>query len=145
MATLEERLNDIIKEKENQIEDLRNKIGELERVIDQDWRWAIHKKAEINPPLLPVPRLQITYETIDRDNDGYTAKWLYSLIYKHTLGDVIQIPLGCTRTDGYGEKLPRVGELPYRDGVHIRRDMIQLNLPAYSIVNGEYQKLDPID
>ena len=59
-------------------------------------------------------------------------------------------PLGETISTGSHEydKFDTLEEatnsMPWRDGTHIRRDMVQLNLPGYVIAFGKSFPLEPI-
>ena len=106
----------------------------MEKRID-DWiKGTILNEKENNN--IPVPRLEIRY--FDYKSNGYNLIAIYSLIYKHLLGDIINIPFGHTKIDsGRGTPVYEDGtlDMPFRDGAHIKNEMLQLNLPAYVIYN----------
>lgn len=107
---------------------------------------------------LPYPRLEVrlrqTDEKTDPDNfDTYEYAWDYVLVIHPARNTDIRCNVG----DEYGMKdveyilntsyssggPPRVaGDIPYRDGAHIKWDGEALNLPMFSIVNGEAVELD---
>jgi len=89
---------------------------------------------------LPVPRLEIRYFNINEDGNNLTA--IYSLIYKHFLGDLVNVIMGQTNCR-YPKPNPiaenGIIKTPFKDGVHIENDKKQLNLPAYAIYKDKYQ------
>lgn len=109
---------------------------------EKDWEWSRHKSLKENPDNLPVPRLEMRWEQLS--DDGYIQRWSYCLIYRHTLGHLIAVPLGETRTQGgRGEPPIHAGKLqtPFRDGVHICNDTMQLGIPAFGICASVIVKL----
>lgn len=140
--SIEERLNDIIEERDNEIEKLEHKLQELEdEKTERQWEWrklrTLTKEENLN---LPVPRLEIR---IEDSADGYQEKCMYGLVYEHLLGHFIHVPLGCTTVGGgsnhkYASKL----ESPFRDGAHIVYDMYTLNLPGFIVGDGKYREID---
>lgn len=145
---LEERLNEIIEEKENQIEELQDKLNNLE--IQSDLRkldYQMHeyfKESELQKKL-PVPRLEMRFERLKNwrgDDNWYNVLWRYGIVYKpyaETHNDtMLFIPFSQTTSnggDGTFNHYLRNGRLdtPYRDGVHIFADSKLFNLPAYII------------
>jgi len=140
------RLEELLDSKDEEIEALEKEKRELEHELSTDWDWSKHSKAKESE--LPVPRLEIKLTV---DDDGFKKTWDYGLIYRHTIGNLIFIPIGGTKLSGgyaiteseFNEE-SIYNELPFRDGVHIRRDMIQLNLPAFAVFNGKAIKLEGI-
>lgn len=129
-----ERLEQLLDEKSERIEELESELQELKDDSEADWKWARHTTLKENPENLPVPRLEIRWQKLSED--GYLSQWDYALIYKHTLGNLVRIPLGQTKTQGGNGKPPiHLGEIrtPFRDGVHICQDSEQLKLPAFAI------------
>lgn len=151
--TLEERLNEILEEKENQIEKLQKKIEDLQAQSDyRQLEYQMHqyfKETDLQNKL-PVPRLEMRFERLKsvnrRNDDWYHVRWHYGIVYKHyaeTENDtMLFIPLSQTTSnggDGTFESHFRNGRLdtPYRDGVHIFAESKLFNLPAYIICEEE--------
>ena len=131
------------------IDELEAEISELKEEIDRlslNHEWTHHRKLDSDQSL-PVPRLQITLTEHDPEN----WEWLYIMVYRHTEGDFVGVPLA--KTDSIGghrfEDLNSVqgilSALPFRVGHHIRRDSAHLNLPAYAIVRGRALLLQKIE
>jgi hypothetical protein len=81
---------------------------------------------------LPVPRLELRWKYKGGEN------WVcnYCLVYKHTLGNIVFVPMGKTEITTGTEGYPVRGgfhDLPFREGVHITNDSDQLNLPAFAV------------
>lgn len=133
-----ERLEKLLDEKDEEIEDLQKKVSEYEDQSEWDWAWVKHFNIKTND--LPIPRLEIRCED---KGDWYNYEWLYGLVYKHLVGRNIFVPLGCTRCGGHGEPPIREGnpDLPFRDGAHIRHEMNHLNLRAFAFLEGKYYEL----
>lgn len=153
--TLEERLNEQLSEKEQEIEELQNKIEALESKFDWDRQnWQLHSAFEEDAfsREMPFPRLEMRITRTSKDN-WYSIEWTYGLVYKH-YGDIGGkmlkfIPFGCTTgSGGTGtfDQWYKNGklDLPFRDGVHIRSESLILNLPAYIICRekGIFHKID---
>jgi hypothetical protein len=125
-----------LEKKEERIEDLESKLEKAERWADCEN--IFRPRQDLRECELPVPRLQIELTIYS----GYEHQWLYMLVYRHTMGGLTGMPLGQTvskgghRHDRYDSQKDMEAALPYRDGVHIRRDATSLNLPAYAIVPG---------
>ena len=146
----ENKLQSMIDRYESIIETMQEKIWDLEHRLEraEGWAdqtsWCRHKPAERLG--LPVPRLQIEL-TIKSESHHI---WLYSLVYEFTTGEIIAVPMGETSSRGghrsfkFDSTEDACREIPYRDGVHIRRDAWQLNLPAYAIAQGKNFELKPI-
>lgn len=141
--TPEERLADLLDQKDAEIEKLEYRISELEEDAELSFEWQKHRMIEEND--LPVPRLEIKLSCND---NGFKKRWEYGFVYRHTLDDIIFVPMGVTTLSG-GNALGDVkdvhAELPYRDGAHIRYDSAHLNLPAFATVNGKSYPLDPLE
>jgi hypothetical protein len=87
---------------------------------------------------LPVPRLELVW-TASYEHGWKRREALYVLVYRHYSDDkLVARPLGLTRVDGGlgGPPVNRAGcvDTPFREGVHIRADAAQLNLPAFAVV-----------
>lgn len=155
MATLEERLNEIIDQKDDQIYELENKIERLENEADLSrvsWQRHIAFENTGMSAKLPFPRLEMRLERTSKDN-WYSIQWLYGIVYKHITavnGPILYfVPLSLTTSSGgsgsfdhwrQNEKL----QLPYRDGVHIKLDSKVFNLPAFIVCyeKGVYEKIE---
>jgi hypothetical protein len=154
-------IESLIDRYESQIEELESKIYKLEKKLERAEFWADGvawdrpRRVDLadveHLASLPVPRLQIEL-TIKSES---CHSWFYSLVYLHTTGDIDKslefIPMGQTKSNGghkysrYDSLDERMKSLPFRDGVHIRRDAAQLNLPAYAIAEGYIWQLPPIE
>lgn len=138
-----ERLEQQLNEKDAEIERLES---EAEKARDANaWGWMRRPQlldADPNPSL-PLPRLEIRYEALDDDRFNWQAD--YCLYLPHLLpGKVQVVPIGATRVGGgRGPSRETAGKHagkfygPYRDGAHIRHDMVTLGLPAFIIVGDE--------
>ena len=138
-----ERYESLIEEKDTHISDLEEQVEQLEYWANER-SWSRHRKGEdLN---LPVPRLQIELKVVSE----FKYNWFYSLVYTHTTGDIVLVPMGETTTSGTFKHFKvetaedAMRELPFRDGVHIRRDSYQLSLPAFALINGISYPLDSI-
>jgi hypothetical protein len=131
-----DRLQRQLEKKDERIEDLESKLEKAERWADCEN--IFRPRQDLSESELPVPRLQIELAI----HSDYEHQWLYTLVYRHTLGELVGIPFGQTiskgghRYDRYESREEMEAALPYRDGVHIRRDATSLNLPAYAIAPG---------
>jgi hypothetical protein len=133
-----ERLEELLNEKDSEIDTLRDQIAELQQIeIDAAWRWARHTK--INVDDLPTPRLEIRLHYL---ND-FSYTWMYALVYKHFLGHSVHVPLGETQVSGsYRPGANPKDRMPFRDGVHIKYDMKHLGLRAFVIVDNQIEELE---
>jgi len=125
-----ERLEGILNDRDTRIEELEEKLREFE-----NWRrymWTNPQTFDSDPrPNLPLPRLEI--ECVNQSGNWYEKIWYYRLVRKHFLGDIVFTPLGETRSSGGGA--PAAGDIPFRDGAHIKHEARHFNMPAYSIVD----------
>lgn len=146
-----ERMEEIIQEKEREIDKLQDKLEIAENYADCKAWCRPHKI--LGRKDLPFPRLEIELVI----HSEYEHEWNYFLVYKHVtdyFGDdesqLTGIPLGNTTSRGghYYDKydcLENVyNALPHRDGFHIRRDSHQFNLKAFAITPGGVYELEPI-
>lgn len=135
--TATERLEQQLDEKDARIAGLEEELRQLTNDEEANWEWARHKTLKENPDNLPVPRLEMRWHK--ESEDGYLTRWDYRLIYKHTLGHLVAVPLGQTKSQGgHGEPPIHNGVIrtPFRDGVHICEDAGHMNLPAFGICEG---------
>jgi hypothetical protein len=155
--TTEERLQELLDQKDVEIRRLDAEVGVLRRDLDDNFRkleraqlllehcvstgWMIGNTLA-NDQTLPVPRLELT---IVQDDQG-DLTWYYRLIYRVYDGDVVSVPLGHTRSRSRGRGSPRQDdghlELPFRDGVHIHHDMAHLGLPAFIVWKEHAEQLN---
>lgn len=133
-----DRLAEQLDERDTQIEELEEKLYNIQHKYDQlhdgdEWAWRnIRNISETDNLGLPVPRLEIRY----RKYDDYNVIADYGLVHRHLLGKIDFIPFGSTRIGGARSLEPEHLDLPFRDGGHILNDMWELKLPAY-VVNGK--------
>jgi len=156
---LEERLNRIIEEKEDKIENLQEQVEQLENERDlQNFLWQKQTYFQENElqKTLPVPRLEMRFKrvkTFKNDNGWYNVEWVYGIVYKHYAEThsetMLFIPFSKTTGSGGGgtfEHYFRNGKLdtPFRDGVHIVAESKVFGLPAYIICEekGIIQEID---
>jgi len=127
--TLEQRLNDLIEERDSQIESLEERLTEEKDKLNLASNlWMVHR---IEKPIectsnLPLPRLEMRQSI-----EGYQTIFHYGIVYKHysEMGDLITfIPLGKTTCTGTYKK-----QTPFREGVHIRHDSKALGMNAYLV------------
>jgi hypothetical protein len=141
---LEERLNDIISEKDDKIEELERTIADL--VEQQDLtrlKWQMHSAFQNDDfyKLMPYPRLEMRFNRLSKD-DWYSIEWVYGLVYKHSTDvnndTLIFVPMSRTESSGgdttFDNWVDSTGiRLPYRDGLHIYAESVILDLPAYIV------------
>jgi hypothetical protein len=125
------------------LEEAESKISKLEqekenREYAERWRWRhIRTLSDEDNLDLPVPRLEIRYSRAD----DYNSEALYSLVYRHLLGQIELIPIGLTRVGDSG-KYARDLDEPFRDGAHIKNEMKQLGLRGFVVGNGKYKEIN---
>lgn len=137
-----ERLAELLDAKDRELEALRAQLQEIEK--QREWRWTMHTERKEDTHDLPVPRLEIRCKPI-YEGRWSAQDWVYSLVYRHTLGHLVFVPLGATKRTGSSPDTPPPGldDLPRRDGVHIRHDAAMLRLRAFLIVeNGVVAELE---
>lgn len=112
-----------------------------------DFRWRTFKVGVDPCPSLPVPRLEIVWEEIEKDAEGFTLVAKYQLVRRHLLGHIEIHQLSYTRTTGTRDQLISIntGELktPFRDGCHMGHDARELRLPAYVRSGETVQSVNP--
>ncbi len=143
--TLEERLNEIIEEKDDKIQELENRIEQLEGEADLtrvSWQRHFAFKNEGVLSSLPYPRLEMRLNRVSKDN-WYSIEWLYGLVYRHDTDTYNEnatlyfVPLSKTTSNGgdttfqHWQNKDGSLQLPFRDGRHIYIESLALNLPAY--------------
>lgn len=103
---------------------------------------------------LPAPRLQLTWDAMERDADGYNTICHYHLVlpvgkydirnpHEYQRDGFLLLDLGGTHSTGsISSRVYPDGKIdtPFRDGSHIAWDSHRLNLPAY-VVCGEASML----
>lgn len=144
---LEERLNEIIEEKDDQINDLENKVELLEARLDYAnhvWQHHFSFQEDEFYDQMPYPRLEMRLRRLSKDN-WYNIEWVYGLVYKHVTDTfsesktLLFIPFSrTTSSGGTGELSWRIKEgnkldLPHRDSLHIYIESLMLKIPAYIV------------
>ena len=138
-----EYLTGLLNEKDKEINDLAQRIEELENIIDgRTWGWTIHAKvSEVENMSLPVPRLEMRWRELD--DWGYNWEARYRLVYRHFLSHLVAVPLGNTKRGGDSPPMTNENvDLPIRDGAHIKHDAKLLNLPAFVIYGSKVHQID---
>lgn len=146
--TVIERLEKLLNDKDIEIAKLRRAAEKYAKDQDDDaWLWSKHSESPETEGLL-LPRLEIRWTPLGNSPlaSGGEWNWLasYNLVYRHLLGHVIVVPISATRRGG-GPGIPvRDGqvETPFRDGAHIRNEMLQLGLPGYAICGDVINRLE---
>lgn len=141
-----EYLTELLRQRDNQIRKLEDRVYELENAIDGDvWGWTIHGRLTDEENMdLPIPRLEMRW--VPLEESGYNWAALYRLVYRHFLGHICFIPFGHTRRGGTTEPMTMESlDLPFRDGAHLKSDAQQLNLPAFVIYRGKAKQLPLAD
>lgn len=145
---LNERLNEIIEEKQSIIDELSEKIEQMEDDLNlRKWAHLLpsnFKESELQKTL-PYPRLEMRFKRIESysgQKDWYNVEWLYGIVYKHytdiSNDSMLFIPLGRTTSSGGGADFEKYYydkklELPFRDSHHILAESKVFNMPAYII------------
>lgn len=101
---------------------------------------------------LPVPRIEIVHECRTDLRDRYTAIWYQRLVLRHYSLGVWVLDIGqtlTTETDPLSAGKSPAQEhatisTPFRMGVDVRWDALQLNLPAYAIVGAVVEQQEPL-
>lgn len=148
---MSESIDKLVDRYESIIETMQEKIDDLEEKLEKAEWWA-NAKAWSHPREeeesdLPVPRLQIKLTIISE----WEYHWFYTMVYRHTLGHLVSVPMGGTTSHGghayfkFETKEDAHNAIPFGDGTHIRRDSYQLKLPAYAVHEGKSFLLDPIE
>lgn len=147
MTTAIERLEELLNEKDDELEQLRDKLEYTEAALRgvRDG-WTVHQDID-GPQTLPVPRLELVYEQSDRGWGEYTIK--YRLVFRHFCGPFIGIPISHTKiSGGPGAEPPPISNgkirLPRRDGMHIRHDARHFNLPAFAVLGDRVERIEPL-
>jgi len=149
--SIEDRLNDELEIKDGIIEELKDKIDNLEIMTDIDKIWwmrhSVFDDCELSQEM-EVPRLEMRLERDGvsfRNNDSwYSRIYTTGLVYRHFKdaginNKLLFIPLDKTTTKGGKSKSFKDiwadgdPELPFSDGSHIVANSITLNLPAYIV------------
>lgn len=106
---------------------------------------------------LPAPRLQLTWQKIPRDSEGYCLACHYHLVMPVGKYDIrnpreyksdsfILLDLGGTRSTGsIDSRVYADGKIdrPFRDGSHIAWDSHLLKLPAFVVCGQQFNLIDP--
>lgn len=147
--TLEERLNQMLDNKDDDIRALQKRVEGLEQMLrGAESGWAMHRDAPAEQ-VLPVPRLEVEIKRTGH----LSMEWEYRLVMRHFLGHCVVVPLGHTRsTGGTPDPWPprerqqdgtvRM-QLPFRDGCHFNHDAKAFGWPAYCIWDGNVEPFVP--
>lgn len=145
MGTTEERLNGLLDERDAEIEELQEKIKDLEaRLRGSRNGWAAHELLDRDQKL-PVPRLEILVRNAEYEGYLDGLEYIYRLVYRHLSGDVIGVPFGHTSSRGGPPLLPDQPissiHMPRRDGAHMYREMATLGLPGFLVYGSQWENL----
>jgi len=138
MTTAIERLEELLDEKDAEIEKLQDQNKALERELRgslDGWR---RETTIEDDGVLAVPRLELICEPHE-ERGWHDHTVTYRMVYRHLLDHLVAMPLGCTRISGGSGARPT--HLPFRDGAHAMHDGAHFGLPLYSIIPGEPPKL----
>lgn len=121
--------------------------AEPEEIDTEDERPKAPQWSELG---LPLPRLQLTWEKLDKPVDGYNWECKYEMLMPLTKYDIrnddrwgfYAAKLGGTRIDREGPP-DRWGKLetPFRDGAHVLWDAIHLGMPAFVVYGDKYRRV----
>lgn len=140
---LEERLNEIISEKDDRITELEAEVESLRadaELTKTAWQRISSFKNDDFYKQLPFPRLEMRLNKLS--SDWYSIEWVYGLVYKHCTDvnndTLLFIPMGRTTSSGGRCSFDTwIGDselnLPHRDGAHIYVESVVLNLPAFIV------------
>lgn len=138
--TAVQRLEKLLNEKDEEIEELNDRVRKAEDKAEMDSNWMRHRvydKPEEAPSQdLPVPRLEIRWHGDRQHPDGrYEVYAEYCLVTRHLLGWIVFMPIGGTWSSGalVERAAQQHVDLPFRDSAHICNDMKQLKLRAFGI------------
>lgn len=140
MKTAEDRLADLLNERDADIDTLKSRISQLEQQLQSaasGWREPRSLAEDMS---LPIPRLELQY-TPDPELGWSSYTVVYMLVHKHLLGHLSGIPLGSTKIEGGDGQRPDDDHLPFRDGAHAAHDSAHLGLPTYRVVDGVAKRL----
>jgi hypothetical protein len=132
-----ERLTELLDQKEDESDELRDKIQRMEWALESAASgWSLPRVIEDRFPELPLPRLEMEWTRCAEL--GWRRRWVeYRLVMQHYVDGVMAIPLGKTKIEGGSSEDPfRHGvknALPYRDGVHAMHDAAHLGLRFFAI------------
>ena len=155
MTTVEDRLNEQLNQKEQEIAKLNQQIEDLQcKLRGIKSGWMAHETLD-KEQTLPVPRLEIVWFPMGGDDREWSSRHaLYRLVYESFWGDVIGVPLGSTSVNGgcrgerpvyrETENTFRI-EMPFRDGAHICHDMEKLKLRGFLICEELVQEITGLD
>jgi hypothetical protein len=127
-------LTELLDQKNAQLEELQDRYDELEGELERYKfaKWWMHSETK-EDQALPVPRLEL--RLVKSSDDWYEREWYYNLVHSSYHGSTITVPFGHCRVTGGGFNIDHlVNEIPSRMGACVRKDMEELNLPAF-IVN----------
>ena len=142
MSDAEEKVTEVLSGKitqlEEEIEELRNKVGVVENFAN--YGWLLHREVSMEENKdLPLPRLEMRFE----QHADYGFAMVYGIVRKPYVGDIEFIPISKTTTSGCRDEVFKRlkgaiskgdyetidNQLPFRDGVHIKYDSMSLGMP----------------
>lgn len=135
------RLEELLELRDSQMAELQEKVDEFENLEEREWGWCRHEGFPKDKNKLPVPRLEIRARAINGNWSNF--EWIYCLVYRHLLKDLIFVPFGRTGSQGSRSEPPiyhgpetegNYINTPFRDGAHLFNDMECLNLPGFYII-----------
>lgn len=143
LKTAEDRLLELLKVRDEQLENLAEELLKLKREkFDKDWEWARHRRQPFVDGL-PIPRLQV----LMTEATEYTQHWEFCLVTKTIHSDENLVPLGTSRRSGgipYEQyAFPGVGSWTTSADLHfmpticidMRHYVEQLNIPGFLIID----------
>jgi hypothetical protein len=145
--TIEERLNEIISDKDDKIEALERQVENLTADLNYaNHAWQHHFAFQNDEffKQMPFPRLEMRLRRLSKDS-WYSIEWVYGLVYKHAIdtfgedNDTLRfIPISKTTSNGGRGTVDnwcKDGKLnlPFRDSLHIHAESKIFNLPAFII------------
>lgn len=145
MTTAIERLEQLLDEKDKQLDELQLKLYRLEDTAQSaEAGWSLPREVPDDHPELPLPRLELAWK--QRTPGSWSSYRVeYRLVRRHLCDHVVITPLGSTQVDGGGLDPFASGAeraLPFRDGAHVIHDAAHLELPAYALTPTGPERID---
>lgn len=149
VSTIEERLRELLDQKDQELDELREEVRELENSVESsESGWSLPRESPDDHPELPLPRLEMAWTPMGSEGREWgTFICEYRLVIKHLCDHLVVIPLGRTKTNSGSGKSPFERgaiehELPFRDGCHAHHDAAHLGLPFYALTPSGPVRLD---
>jgi hypothetical protein len=138
MSTLAERLNKVIEEKEEKIQELQDEASNLRHRLEVAGEFP-QAPSPRDTEKMEVPRLEMVYIPSKRQGWGdYLV--IQRLVYQHFLGhldwcgiDWTRVSPGRSDQDGPAQYDGKV-DLPFRSGAHLHANSVLLKMPAYTVI-----------